>query len=178
MLAHFQQALSFLGRAIRPMQLFCALHGLPCADNRSRIECSRCSVVAQDPRGVVRSSLFLCAALPVIFFAGPFLIFRLGFALAAFAFLDITILRYSNSFDNCGLLRAPGNRPRRRSNRDAVCCGAVELRLWHEADDLGGPRRSDRTIAAGYSYSPSMSLPVYSVIIAVAISVTIAHATI
>jgi hypothetical protein len=60
-----------------------------------------------ESRGVVRSSLFLCAALPVIFFAGPFLIFRLGFALAAFAFLDITILRYSDSFDNCGLLRAP-----------------------------------------------------------------------
>ena len=39
--------------------------------------------------------LVLCAALPVIFFAGPLLTFRLGFALAAFAFLDIEILRYS-----------------------------------------------------------------------------------
>jgi hypothetical protein len=40
---------------------------------------------------VVRSSLFLCAALPVIFSAGPFFTFRLGFVLAAFAFLDIRI---------------------------------------------------------------------------------------
>jgi hypothetical protein len=40
---------------------------------------------------VVRSSLFLCAALPVIFSAGPFFAFRLGFVLAALAFLDIRI---------------------------------------------------------------------------------------
>ena len=36
-----------------------------------------------ESRGVVRSSLFVCTALPVIFSAGPFLTFRLGFALAA-----------------------------------------------------------------------------------------------
>jgi hypothetical protein len=37
-------------------------------------------------RGVVRSSLFLCAALPAISSAGPFFTFSLGFAFGAFAF--------------------------------------------------------------------------------------------
>ena len=67
-----------------------------------------------ESRGVVRSSLFLCAALPVIFSAGPFLTFRLRFALAAFAFLDITILRYPDSFDNpagqLAFIRSPWSR--------------------------------------------------------------------
>jgi hypothetical protein len=63
-----------------------------------------------ESRGVVRLSLFLCAALPVIFSAGPFFTFRLGFALAAFALLGHHNPPLLGSFDNCGLLRAMNSR--------------------------------------------------------------------
>ena len=85
--------------------------------------------------GVVRSSLFLCAALPAIFSAGPFFTFSLGFAFGAFAFLAIRISVTQTHRQPCGALGLQFDNPRRQAGKlSRSVIGSPDLRLIVQED--------------------------------------------